>query len=355
MRVFFVFWSILEEMGGFTMNKHIDYVLKPISIAIFIIAIAIGLAGCGAKSASEQKDHEIIHRDSNTSSGEQLVANSSAMDSNMQPTPLPSVVTPQPSVPLAVPSPAPAPVPTPASPASVKKKPSIPVQRQQEMSQKKLTLAELRSKYSDIFKVQGQSQGRKIALTFDDGPDELYTPQVLNVLKAANVKATFFLVGKRAEAHPAIVGRIAKEGHVIGNHSYNHPLFTKLSLLAFQQQINQTTRILRGQIGYSPKLIRPPYGEISEEQLKWTGDHRYMIVNWNVDSLDWKGLSAEQVSHNILSTVKSGAIVLQHSAGGDNQDLSGTVGALSTIIQKLKADGYEFVTVPQLLNIPKQL
>lgn len=272
---------------------------------------------------------------------------------------------PQPQTPTAIVVPPPSPTmmpappssPSPSSPAaSVRsKKPSIPVQRQQEMSQKKLTLSELRSKYSDYFKVNGQSSVKKIALTFDDGPDQLYTPQILDILKANNVKATFFLVGRRAEANPAVVARIVREGHIIGNHSYNHPLFTKLTLGEFQNQIEKTSQILHGQIGYYPKLIRPPYGEITEEQLKWVGSRNYVIVNWNIDSLDWKGLSADQVSHNIISHMRAGAIVLQHSAGGDKQDLSGTVTALPSIIRKIKEDGYELVTVPQLLNLSKQL
>lgn len=274
-------------------------------------------------------------------------------------TPAPAATT-DPASPLqaAAPVPAPAPTQTPTSPAaSVKsKKPAIPVQRQQEQQAKrKLTLGELRHKYSDIFKVNGQPGVKRIALTFDDGPDQLYTPQILDVLKANQVKATFFLLGKRAEANPNIVQRIVQEGHVIGNHSYSHPLFTKLSLEEYKQQIDRTSAILQAQIGYTPKLIRPPYGEITEEQLQWTGSNRYVIVNWNIDSLDWKGLSADQVSHNIISHARGGAIVLQHSAGGDKQNLSGTVAALSTVISKIKADGYELVTVPQLLKLSKQM
>ncbi|MFK7695078.1 polysaccharide deacetylase family protein [Paenibacillus sp. HJGM_3] len=275
------------------------------------------------------------------------------------PIPAPAATT-DPASPLqaAAPVPAPAPTQTPTSPAaSVKsKKPAIPVQRQQEQQAKrKLTLGELRHKYSDIFKVNGQPGVKRIALTFDDGPDQLYTPQILDVLKAHQVKATFFLLGKRAEANPNIVQRIVQEGHVIGNHSYSHPLFTKLSVEEYKQQIDRTSAILQAQIGYTPKLIRPPYGEITEEQLQWTGSNRYVIVNWNIDSLDWKGLSADQVSHNIISHARGGAIVLQHSAGGDKQNLSGTVAALSTVISKIKADGYELVTVPQLLKLSKQM
>ncbi|MDF2668819.1 MAG: hypothetical protein K0R67_1125 [Paenibacillus sp.] len=316
--------------------------------AMSVAAAIILLTGCMAKPSESNSPDEVVP---DPKSAYEVQSTATPV---IPKTPQPSPAQLQLFTPTPTPTPAPAPVQTPVAPVAAKKKPSIPVQHQQEMMQKKLTLAELRSKYSDIFKVQGSSKSKRIALTFDDGPDDHFTPQVLDVLKAAHVKATFFLVGRRAETHPSVVNRIVKEGHVIGNHSYNHPLFTKLSLSQYQQQINDTSRILNAQIGYSPKLIRPPYGEITEEQLKWTGDSHLIIVNWNVDSLDWKGISAEQVTRNILTAVKSGAIVLQHSAGGDKQDLSGTVGALSIVISKLKADGYEFVTVPQLLNISKQ-
>ncbi|MEF3304041.1 polysaccharide deacetylase family protein [Paenibacillus sp. GYB003] len=235
------------------------------------------------------------------------------------------------------------------------KAPSVSVQKSQTNAAagKKLTISQLRAKYPDVFKVSGTSKEKNIALTFDDGPDERFTPQVLDVLKAYGVKATFFLLGKKAEAHPAVVKRIIREGHAIGNHSYRHPLFTKLSVEQFAAEIEQTELTLNGLAGYKPKLIRPPYGEITEGQLQWANRHGYIVVNWNVDSLDWKSLGEQQVSGNILGHTKAGAIVLQHSAGGDSQDLSGTVKALPSIIMKLREQGYGLVTVPELLHLPK--
>ncbi|WP_409344477.1 polysaccharide deacetylase family protein [Paenibacillus sp. MBLB4367] len=217
-----------------------------------------------------------------------------------------------------------------------------------------LSLSELARMYPDTFKRYGPAHKREIALTFDDAPDAKYTPQVLDVLKAHKVKATFFLVGHRANLHPDLVRRMVREGHAIGNHSYNHPNFAKLSLESFTQQIEQTQNILKPLIGYNPRLIRPPYGEIKQEQLEWAAARHMMIVNWNVDSLDWKQLDADHVSANILTHVGPGAIVLQHSGGGVGQDLSGTVKALPGIIQKLRTYGFSLVTVPELLDIPKE-
>ncbi|MDQ0876499.1 peptidoglycan/xylan/chitin deacetylase (PgdA/CDA1 family) [Paenibacillus sp. V4I3] len=236
------------------------------------------------------------------------------------------------------------------------KKPSVPVQKNQgqaRISQKKLTLSQLVVKYPDTFKLRGSAQEKKVALTFDDGPDTRFTPKVLDALKASQVKATFFVLGAQANAHPDIIRRIVKEGHVIGNHSYSHANLPKLTVDKFQSQIISTESVLQGLIGYAPKLIRPPYGAINEEQVRWIADHHYLIVNWNVDSLDWKSLNSDQVLNNIMQQTKPGSIILQHSGGADSQDLSGTVQAIGPLISKLKAAGYTFVTVPELLHVAK--
>lgn len=230
------------------------------------------------------------------------------------------------------------------------KKRSLPV-HQFQMSQRRLSLSELRVKYSSFFKVHGASSLKRVALTFDDGPDSVYTPQILDILKKHHVKATFFLLGSRAQTNPNVVRRIVNEGHVIGNHSFSHPLFTKISVPNFEQQIERTQHVLSGLIGYKPKLVRPPYGEITEPQLRWMKRNHFFVVNWDIDSLDWKELNMQQVTDNVLPYIHPGAIILQHSAGGNRQNLSGTVKALPRIIQKLKDDGYRIVTVPQLLNI----
>ncbi|WP_126428559.1 polysaccharide deacetylase family protein [Brevibacillus marinus] len=216
-----------------------------------------------------------------------------------------------------------------------------------------MTLADLHRKYPTTFRLSGTSTKRQVALTFDDGPDLVYTPRVLDVLKKHKVKATFFLIGNRAAAHPEIVKRIVREGHELGNHSYTHPNLPKLKAEAFHGEVLRTQGVIAKHGGYRPRIIRPPYGEINEEQIKWLASQGFTMVNWNVDSLDWKGLSGDQVADNVLSNITTGAIVLQHSAGGMGEDLNGTIDALPKIIKKLKADGVSFVTVSQLLNLPK--
>lgn len=229
-------------------------------------------------------------------------------------------------------------------------KKSIPVQ-QQRKAQKSLSLAELRHKYGVSFKVAGSASEKRVALTFDDGPDDIYTRQVLDVLKSYKVKATFFVIGLHAKAHPDLIARMVREGHIIGNHSYSHANFPKLTESNFKKQIEDTQSILRAILGYEPKLLRPPYGAINESEIRWAMNQGFVIINWNVDSLDWRGLSADKVSQNILSSNRPGSIILQHCGGGEN--LSGTVKALPVIIQKLKSQGYEMVTVPELLHVAK--
>lgn len=230
--------------------------------------------------------------------------------------------------------------------------PSESVSGSDSAEQEQLTLGQLRQKYADTFKTNGPST-KQVALTFDDVPDPRFTPQVLDVLKKYKVRATFFIVGSRAEKHPDLVKRMVKEGHIVGNHSYNHPEFGKLSMNAFRKQILHTGDIIHHLTGYTPKMIRPPYGDINEEQLKWAARQHYSIVNWNVDSLDWKGLSKEKVKDNILSAVKPGSIVLQHAGGGVGSNLNGTIEALPEVIEELRHRGYELVTLDEMLGLPK--
>lgn len=214
-----------------------------------------------------------------------------------------------------------------------------------------LTLGDLRKRYSSTFLLNGPTDRREVALTFDDGPDGEFTPLVLDELKKAGVHATFFVVGNRIEANPEVFQRIIDEGHAVGSHSYNHPKLTDLSDTEFQEQIIRTDKIIHSYLGYSPSLFRPPYGAISEDQILWLAGNHKKVINWNVDSLDWKGLNAEEVFTNVMTQTGTGSIILQHSAGGVGEDLSGTVKAISRIVEKLKQDDINFVTVPDMIDL----
>lgn len=213
-----------------------------------------------------------------------------------------------------------------------------------------LTLAELHQKYHSTFLFNGSPANRQAALTFDDVPDTVFTPKVLDVLKKYNVKATFFVVGNRAEAHPELIKRIVQEGHAIGNHSFSHPNLPKVSDARFHDEVLRTEKILHSLTGYTTSLFRPPYGNINEPQIQWLASQHMKIINWNVDSLDWEGLNAKQVSSNVLGHVGHGSIILQHGAGGTGEDLSGTIQALPMIIERLQAKGIRLVTIPEMFG-----
>lgn len=219
-----------------------------------------------------------------------------------------------------------------------------------------LSIAQLWRKYPAIFKFHATDRSnRKVALTFDDVPDHRLTPIILDILKEHQIQATFFIEGYRAKANPDVVRRMVAEGHIIGNHSYNHPLLTKTTMPAFVEQLQSTESIIQSIIGYKPRFFRPPYGEITEEQLQWAGDHGYIVVNWDVDSNDWRGITAEMVEQNIMNSVQAGSIILQHAGGGSKQGyLQNTVRALPRIISQLRNQQYEFVTLPQLFHDHKE-
>lgn len=217
------------------------------------------------------------------------------------------------------------------------------------------TLAELHRKYHRHFILHGPDKRHEVALSFDDAPDRNFTVQILDVLKRENVKATFFIVGRRAERYPEMVRRIQQEGHAIGNHSYSHANLPKLTEASFRRQISLTDQVLQALIGYQPVIVRPPYGNVNEPQLRWLiGQHR-KIVNWNVDSLDWKSLPPKKIVTNVLTDIQPGAIILQHAGGGRGEELSGTVKALPQIIHTLRANGMRFVTIPEMLSIDNRL
>lgn len=214
-------------------------------------------------------------------------------------------------------------------------------------------ILDLASMYPNLFYREGPKTSAKlIALTFDDGPDSVYTPQILDILKEQKIKGTFFLIGNRAELFPDVVKRMVKEGHIVGNHSMNHPIITKLNQAKTRKEIVDCEKALARLTGYRTALFRSPYGSLDPEKITQIQKLNYKIIAWNVDSLDWKSLSAEQVKTNILENVRAGSIILQHSSGSEEEDLSGSVSALKEVIVTLKKEGYRFVSIPELLDIP---
>ncbi len=199
---------------------------------------------------------------------------------------------------------------------------------------------------------------KKIALTFDDGPDVRYTPEILDILSEYNVKATFFVIGSNCELYPDLVLRELKEGHEIGNHTYSHPRLTKISAGRLVNEIIETENVLFEICEYHPKLFRPPEGIYSNTVKRVIKRLDYIPVVWSVDTLDWKGSSADSIVKTVMSNPKSGMIILCHDYISHN---GCTPKALRSFIPKLQKQGYEFVTVSELLlnckdsEIQKQL
>lgn len=208
------------------------------------------------------------------------------------------------------------------------------------------------SKYPNEVILGGPANQKAVALTFDDGPDEVWTPQILAVLKQLGVNGTFLCVGQRVAQFPAVLRQMVKEGHVIGNHSWDHPNFTKISTTEARSQIEQTTNEIEKVVKVRPRFFRPPYGALNDQVIEVVIELEYKILFWNVDSLDWSGITAQQVEANVLGHARPGAIILFHSAGGRGESLEDTVRALPKIVNALRKEGYSFLTVPKLLNIP---
>ena len=211
----------------------------------------------------------------------------------------------------------------------------------------------LQKKYPNIVFLHGDPTINQVALTFDDGPDIRFTPQVLDVLAKHDVQATFFLFGARAGENRELTKRIHDEGHAIGNHTYWHPNLPKESLERLRWELTETERVIEEIIGFKPRLFRSPYGALNDEIVQVLGQNDNTVIGWDVDSLDWKQLSDDIISDNILSNVGFGSIILMHDGTDWTADLSGTVQALDTVILKLKEDGTKFVTVPELIGIPE--
>src|SRR5438552_6859730 len=188
--------------------------------------------------------------------------------------------------------------------------------------------------------------GPYIAMTFDDGPSATLTPKLLDLLAAHHIKATFFVIGENVAEHPEIVARAAREGHEIGNHSWSHPNFAKMSEDRVHQQLWRTDDAIKNAIGKRPTLLRPPYGSITEREKRWIHDEfGYEIILWDVDPLDWKRPGPAVVRSRILKETRPGSIVLSHDIH------PGTIEAMPYTLDELEAKGFKFVTVSELVDM----
>ena len=188
----------------------------------------------------------------------------------------------------------------------------------------------------------------KIALTFDDGPHYKYTAEILDILKAYDVTATFFVIGSNAAKQPSLIERELAEGHEVENHTFDHVYLRKLGEDDIRSQVIDSESIIAGIADYNTSLIRPPGGLYDDRLPDIASEIGYKIVLWSIDTCDWEHRSPQRIADNVLSNVKSGDIILMHDFIGKN---SPTPAALEIILPELIKRGYKFVTVSELIEL----
>lgn len=215
----------------------------------------------------------------------------------------------------------------------------------------KINHENINKNYNDIIIKKGKEDKKMIALTFDDGPDEDFTPQILDILKKYDAKATFFVVGQKVGWNPDIVKRMHNENHEIGNHTFTHINTSKHSYEKVAEEINETQEIIKNVTGYEPTLFRPPYRAMNESLFNIIKNNNMKVVLWSdIDTKDWSNPGVNTIVENIENKASNGTIVVLHDYNKIRNNKSQTIQALEIIIPKMKDLGYEFVTVSQIIK-----
>lgn len=199
----------------------------------------------------------------------------------------------------------------------------------------------------------GLGRGSKqLALTYDDGPNDPHTLRLLEVLARHHVQATFFLIGRYVEQRPDIVRDLVKAGHVVGNHTFTHPLLIFKSERELRTQLDKCDRALTNAVGEHSNLFRPPFGGRRPAVLRVARQRGLEPIMWNVTGYDWNAPSAEHIERKVTRQVRGGDVILLHDGGHRDfgADRSYTVTATDRLISRYQAEGYEFVTVPEIMG-----
>ncbi len=195
-------------------------------------------------------------------------------------------------------------------------------------------------------------ESKQLALTYDDGPNDPYTLRLLEVLARHNVRATFFLIGRYVRQRPDIVREVVKAGHVVGNHTFTHPLLIFRSARELRMQLTDCERAITDAVGGHSKLFRPPFGGRRPAVLRIARQMGLEPVMWNVTGFDWNAPSVEHIEHKVTRRVRGGDVILLHD--GEHRafgtDRSHTLTATDRLISRYKSEGYEFVTIPEMMG-----
>lgn len=202
----------------------------------------------------------------------------------------------------------------------------------------------------------GESQGNQIALTFDDGPDPVFTEQILDILQDKGVKATFFVVGQKVALSPDVLERIVQDGHVVGSHSFFHPHLEDVSVSRVNLELNSLQRIVAGLTGRRMVLFRTPFGNSTGpltarevQPVRIATSLGYVEMGSDMVTYDWTNITAKEITrHAVKGAHEGGTVVMLHDSGGDR---TATVAALGPMIDQMRAEGYEFVSAPDLLGL----
>lgn len=209
------------------------------------------------------------------------------------------------------------------------------------------TLEETQNAIITVHQIAPDDGRKLVALTFDDGPAEKYTETYLDILDKYNIHATFYNLGQNIEEYPDIAKKVVDQGSEIQSHTYQHAQLTTLDASALQNEFSKTFQGIKDNAGIDTTAFRPPYGAFNENSWLKSGGLASVSVLWNQDSLDWKRPGADAIVQNSLKGITSGSIILMHDGGGNrDQDVE----ALPTIIETLQGEGYEFVTVTELMK-----
>ena len=194
-------------------------------------------------------------------------------------------------------------------------------------------------------------RSRQLALTYDDGPNDPHTLRLLEVLAKHGVHATFFLIGRYVRQRPEIVREIVQAGHVVGNHTFTHPLLTFESEAEVRKELDNCRSALQDAIGEPSNLFRPPFGGRRPAVLRVARECGLEPVMWNVTGYDWNAPSSAVIERKIVKQIRGGDVILLHD--GSHKDLqadrSQTVIATDRLITRYQSEGYEFVTIPQMI------
>ena len=193
---------------------------------------------------------------------------------------------------------------------------------------------------------------KRIALTYDDGPNDPHTVRLLDVLAKHDVRATFFLIGRYVQERPEIVREIVKAGHIVGNHTFTHPLLIFKSAGEIRGELSKCRDTLQDAVGEHSNLFRPPFGGRRPAVLSIARELGLEPVMWNVTGYDWNAPPAAAIEQKVAKQIRGGDVILLHDGGHKHMgaDRSQTVLATDHLIKRYKSEGYEFVTVPEMMS-----